>query len=187
MTNGAKPSHQGMEMLPPGRHRRTWEDLRDAYCPTTQFGQSRRQLVWEHFELATQTLRSVVPVAGVWVGGSFLTSKQEPGDIDAVYIVRAKAYDLLTDDSSRRTVALFAGDEQLKARGILVDSYVIQWAPRSTNGLITDQDHAQLLSRGYWDDWLQRHKEDRGTPPTDQDSFPVRGYVEVVLDGFATD
>lgn len=170
--------------LPPGRYRWTWEDVEAKFVPETQFGETRRQIVWQHFKFATETLRDVVPIAAVWIGGSFLSSKPEPGDVDAVYIVRGKEYDALQDVADKQLVALFSGGEQLKQRGLLVDSYVLHWTPRVSNGLETDREHRELTFRGYWDDWLQRNKLDRKAPPAAADAEPVRGYVEVVLDGF---
>ncbi|MHA7153955.1 DUF6932 family protein [Arthrobacter sp. TMN-50] len=178
--------HPSVPVLPIGRRQWSTDEIRAKFCPTPEFGQTHRQVLWQHFELATQTLRSVVPVAAVWIGGSFLTSKESPGDVDAVYIVRARAYDNLTD-VEKQQVSLFSGGEQLKARGLSVDSYVIHWAPRASNRPTTDEELEQLLSRGYWDDWLQRHKVDRAVPASDEDSYPTRGYVEVILDGYATD
>ncbi|MCP2046380.1 UNVERIFIED_ORG: hypothetical protein J3D58_000452 [Paenarthrobacter nicotinovorans] len=172
-----------VEFLHPGRYRWTLDDLAAKYLTETQYGQTRRQVIWDHFKLATETLRQTVPVAAVWVGGSFLSTKAEPSDVDAVYIVRGRAYDAL-DDESKQFVSVFNGGEQLKANGLLVDSYVIHWTPRASNGPETESDLQQLTARGYWDDWLQRHKIDRTAPATDQDAFPVRGYVEVILDGF---
>lgn len=172
--------------LTPGRYQWSAEDVLAKFCPTPPFGQTHRQFLWQQFELATETLRTIVPVAAVWIGGSFLTSKEIPRDVDAIYIVRGRAYDDLTDVDKQR-VSLFNGGGQLKARGVPVDSYVISWVPRASNGPQTDEEREQLLSRGYWDDWLQRHKVDRTAPAIDEDSYPIRGYVEVILDGYATD
>lgn len=175
----------GMAFLPPGRHPWTLDLVAAKYCPAAEYGLTHRQVVWSHFEQTTAWLRSVVPVAAVWIGGSFLSSKDEPGDVDAIYVVRGKEYDELQDDEARRTVGLFAGGGQFKSRGILVDSYILPWTPRKSNGPETDRDHHELAQRGYWDDWLQRHKADRKAPATDEDALPVRGYVEVILDGFS--
>lgn len=170
--------------LQPGRYQWTWEDVEVKYLPETEYGQTRRHVIWEHFKLATETLRSVVPVAAVWIGGSFLSSKAEPSDVDAIYIVRGKDYDSLQEDEDRQVVSLFSGGEQLKARGLLVDSYVFHWTPRASNGPQTDREHNELTARGYWDDWLQRNKMDRTAPAVEADARPVRGYVKVILDGY---
>ncbi|WP_159619885.1 DUF6932 family protein [Arthrobacter zhaoguopingii] len=172
--------------LSPGRHRWTMEEIVALYCPEPEFGQTQRQIVWQHFELATRSLRSIVPVAAVWIGGSFLSEKERPGDVDAVYIVRGKAYDNLSDEM-KQAVSVFAGSGILKDNGYAVDSYLFAWRPRPSYSADTDGEREELRSRGYWDDWLQREKIDRSAPLVDEDSFPVRGYVEVILDGFATD
>lgn len=169
--------------LPPGRHPWTLDEVEKRFCQTTAFGLTRRNYVWDQFREVTEHLRSVVPVAAVWIFGSFLSSKSEPDDVDAVYIVRAKEYDQLPDPS-RQAVALFNGGSLLKGKGFMVDSYVLQWSPRPSNGIETDEHAEQLMWRGYWDDWLQRHKVDRQAPASDLDALPVRGYVEVILDGF---
>ena len=180
----SKMSVEDVEFLLPGRYRWTLDDIAAKYLPETQYGQTRRQVIWELFKVATETLRQTVPVAAVWIGGSFLSTKAEPSDVDAIYIVRGKAYEALHDEQDRQLVSLFSGGEQLKARGLLVDSYVFHWTPRASNGPRTDSERQELTARGYWDDWLQRHKLDRSTAATDEDALPVRGYVEVILDGF---
>lgn len=173
------------EFLPPGRHQWTMEMVAARYCPSPEYGQSHRQMVWEHFQWATAWLRGVVPVAAVWIGGSFLSTKSHPGDVDAIYIVRGKEYDELQDETAKQTVGLFVGGGNFKSKGILVDTYVFVWRPRTSNGPETDQERQDLVHRGYWDDWLQRHKADRKAPATNEDALPVRGYVEVILDGFS--
>ncbi len=180
----AKMSVGDIEFLPPGRYRWTLDDIEAKYLPETEYGQTRRQVIWEHFKVATETLRQTVPVAAVWIGGSFLSTKAEPSDVDAIYIVPGNAFDALQDDQDRQMVSLFSGGEQLKARGLFVDSYVFHWTPRASSGPQTDPERQELMARGYWDDWLQRHKLDRQVAATDEDALPVRGYVEVVLDGF---
>ncbi|WP_115790012.1 DUF6932 family protein [Arthrobacter silvisoli] len=172
------------DFLAPGRHRWTMEQVAEKYCPPADYGITHRQEVWSHFQQTTSWLRSVVPVAAVWIGGSFLSSKEKPSDVDAVYIVRAKEYDQLQDEQAKQTVGLFAGGGVFKQKGLCVDSYVLPWRPRPSNGPETDRDHIELANRGYWDDWLQRYKADRKTLATEEDALPVRGYVEVVLDGF---
>lgn len=64
--------------LPPGRWGATLDEVRDRFASVPS---SRRAEVWAEFEQALALLRSAVHVSRVWLGGSFLTSKAEPGDV----------------------------------------------------------------------------------------------------------
>jgi hypothetical protein len=135
-----------------------------------------RQALWSEFLLATELLRSVVPVFRAWIGGSFTTTEADPGDVDVTYVIRGASTPTLGPDGLR-VLRLFDG-AGLKAVGLRVDAYLLDWV--AWNGPGGLRYHAD---RGYWDDWWQRQ---RGPGPlvTLGDAVPRRGYLEVELDDY---
>ena len=67
---------------------------------------SRRQ-IWSDWNDALAVLQSAVTVHAVWIGGSFTTSKVDPGDIDVLYIVNADAVRSLQGTQETKIVTIF--------------------------------------------------------------------------------
>lgn len=171
-------------LSPPGRSRLTFDEFESQYGPGTIYcGNERRQEIWQHFIKATDMLRTTLPIAAVWIGGSFVTNKPEPSDVDAVYILNQNKYSTV-DDFGKRRAAGFAEDGWLFSRGIRVDSHVLHWLPHGELSMDDPTQEPYLKSRGYWDDFLQRYAVDKLAPLTEDSAIPKRGYLEVILDGY---
>lgn len=168
----------------PGRLQLTLDEFVLHYGPSTDFcGSEQRLKIWEQFAKVTQKLRDTLPVAAVWIGGSFVTHKVEPSDIDAVYIIDQNKYSILSETGKKR-VTLYAMDGGLFNHGIRVDSHVLDWTPHPELDWDNPLQIDYLKSRGYWDDFLQRHAEDKNAPLIEDNAIPRRGYLEVILDGY---
>lgn len=164
--------------LPPGRWGAALDEVWDRFAsgPTP-----RRAEVWAEFEQALELLRSAVHVSRVWLGGSFLTSKAEPGDVDAVFLIRADRLErAMRDDYGSKVVGLAARGHMFKeVTGLRVDSFIVPWALEDTDE-VTVPEYQQR--RGYWDDWWERRRRAPGEP-LESEAYQRRGYVEVVIDG----
>lgn len=164
--------------LPPGRWGATLDEVRDRFAtgPTP-----RRAEVWAEFEQALALLRSAVRVSRVWLGGSFLTSKAEPGDVDAVFLIRADRLEQAEQDYDDGTVVWLAASGPMfkKVTGLRVDSFIVPWALEDTDEMTVLQ---YQRMRGYWDDWWERRRSAPGEP-LESEAHQRRGYVEVVIDG----
>lgn len=164
--------------LPPGRWGAALDEVRDRFAsgPTP-----RRAEVWAEFEQALALLRSAVRVSRVWLGGSFLTSKAEPGDVDAVFLIRADRFQqAIRDDYGSRVVGLAASGGTFKeVTGLRVDSFIVPWALEDTDEMTVP---GYQKWRGYWDDWWERRRRAPGEP-LESEAYQRRGYVEVVIDG----
>ncbi|GAB1508048.1 DUF6932 family protein [Actinophytocola sp. KF-1] len=64
-------------------HRATWEDLEAIFGGTAE----RKSMLYVARGRLEAMIADSVPVAAVWVNGSFVTSKQKPSDIDVVVII----------------------------------------------------------------------------------------------------
>ncbi|GAA4698084.1 DUF6932 family protein [Nocardioides nanhaiensis] len=165
--------------LLPGRWPATPQDIETYFVNGLS---DRRQRIWADWLELTQALREATldQVATAWLGGSFFTDTDEPGDIDCVYIVdwvvllAARAH-----ADAAQFLEVVATSQACDAFDLLVDSYILEWHPFA--GVQPPQAAKDYLERrGYWDDlWSRRRSTDQR-----EDSLPVHGYLEVTLDGF---
>jgi hypothetical protein len=65
--------------LPPGEHEATWEEVVD------RFGSNRRRRQLLDGLGEALTLLAAAGCSKVWINGSFVTDKEEPGDFDVVW------------------------------------------------------------------------------------------------------
>lgn len=180
--------------LPPGRHRCTERELFETFVEADEFTPSlSRAALWEHWQVGRDLLRSAVKVHCAWISGSFTTAKMSPRDIDVTFIIsesdrRQRSVDDLkvVESFITRVRDPLRPKEVIPAHGLMIDSYVINWAPHhpSATGLGVDYcTYAQ--DRGYWDDWWSRQRRSgKGKTPTPSDAVPRRGYLEVIFDDF---
>jgi len=77
--------------LPPGIHEVTWEEVVD------RFGWNRRRR--ELIDGLTDAIALLVNVgcSRIWLNGSFVTAKEEPGDFDAVWDMQGVDLDQLDE------------------------------------------------------------------------------------------
>lgn len=149
-----------------------------------------RSAIWSDSNDALATLQSAATVHAMWIGGSFTTSKLDPGDIDVTYIVNAdKARALQVEqEQEKKILSIFNTPGLVKSElGLNVDSYLLfwEWVP-SPFGMNSFQDR-YYRARGYWDDWWQRVQQGpKGSPPIPADAVPRRGYLEVPVSDYIT-
>lgn len=168
--------------LPPGRFRATVDELAEAFATNDH----RRALLTEWLH-ATDLLRDATPVCVAWIGGSFLTSKDLPGDIDSLYMIDAQHVPPPDSDAGQVLTAFSTPGFLTDKMQLRVDSFLLLWHSNATPA----NDHPDIRSyyvrRGYWDDlWSKQRSGPKGATPQRLDSHPRRGYVEVILDGFHT-
>lgn len=172
------PAFDSEGFLPPGRFPATFDEVQSSLLTT-----ARRREVWEDFLDVTTVLMSTgEPVCAAWLGGSFVSAKPDPGDVDVVYLIR---HDVLMSPSQElRTIVGDLTTQRLRQDGFDVDTYILPWVPfagpdpsRWTREYIDYQ-----RGRGYWDDfWMRRRAAD---PRSELNTHPRRGYLEVTLDGY---
>lgn len=179
--------------LPNGRHRVTEAEIHARFVAHPDFAASTtRSASWDEYELGRDLLRSKLRVHAVWFGGSFLTSKVQAKDIDALFIISGRDYNRLSP-SDKTVVDGFrakTGPMGATVRGhglTQLDSFLLPWFPFYDFDPFNVPDHrAYAVARGYWDDFWQRDRFNKpdGKPPHWKDALPVRGYLEVELDAF---
>jgi hypothetical protein len=169
--------------LPVGRYPVSLAEIHDEFVAGKA---PAREKVFNDWQKATALLRQHVPLLAAWVGGSFVTSKAEPDDIDCVYWVDyMELSSARLRPASARMVEVFANHELRKLVGLQVDTFVIAWycCPDTSQAMPHTWDYWSM--RGHWDDfWSRMRSGPKGAPVVRDDALPRRGYLEVIFDGF---
>lgn len=166
--------------LPHGRFQATADEVAAQYATN-----EHRIALWSQWLAATEVLRGAVLVSSAWLGGSYFSTKDEPGDIDCVYVVDVERIELL-EDSGRALLQFFANNQLRNVFGYQIDSFLLAWQSNPTTAPRGPQDYQYLQARGYWDDlWSKMRTGNKNSQPTRLDSLPRRGYLEVMLDGYS--
>jgi hypothetical protein len=175
------PDLSATGLLPLGRYECVESEIEARFVCEARFTPSTSRVgIWRDFKAARVALEAIVPVLAVWLGGSFLTAKLDPDDIDALFLVDERVYPRLSP-RDRVWVTAFSTKNALKSwTGWRVDSFVLPWAPFPEPAPTRPDQASYYLFRGYWDDWWQRVQVSvPGTPSLPADSIPQRGYLEV--------
>lgn len=174
-------------LLPLGRYGASLDSLKQEYVDHPRFASSTtRTEIWQHFLAATEGIRSVVPVVCVWIGGSFLTSKPDPDDIDLVYWCQDELIDRIIDPQDALLLQVFAKNQLRDLGNLRVDTRYCRWHLFPEADRAHSVEHQSYVTqRGYWDDfWMRKRSGEKGDQPQLSDALPKRGYLEIPLDGF---
>lgn len=166
--------------LPLGRWPATADDLQ-AFADMPDATHRARLL--KDWGTVTAAIRDAVgSIPACWLSGSFFTTKEQPSDIDCVYLVHREALMAAQKDPDRaRFLQAVSGHGARENFDLLVDVYFLDWWPRPGIHRGSDDRRTDYLeNRGYWDDLWSRNKD--SDPKTSR--LPRRGYLEVILDGF---
>lgn len=140
-----------------------------------------REDIWRNWLVLYQLLVGIVgDIPAIWIGGSFISNKVTPGDIDSVFFIHPSIIEADYSEVEHKFLGLVANNnvEQL---GIKADTFIVPFAPPKDAsfpevGTIT---YMYALRRGYWDNLWEARRGD-GTAPL----LPfARGYLEVISDG----
>lgn len=168
-------------LLPPGRYAASLDELHAALVKST--GSAVRHEIWEEWAQHRMVIESLTGgIARMWVGGSFVSSKPDPGDVDVTYLLRARTYDAL----DRETLADL-DDLTLRGwcveQGMRVDALLLRLPERlpvsqMAPGQLNPIESESFRDIGLYDEVWQCVK------PASANSLPGewrRGYVEVLL------
>lgn len=158
-------------VLPYGRYLTTFEEIASRYVPAND---QNRSDIWDSFLQSVETAKTTFgSVVGVWIGGSFITSEENPHDIDVVFLVQDEAYQYaMSSNKGRFFVRLLLQGEIER-----VDSFLMKVPPTD----IGDSEYAYLRLRGYWDQFWSKTRFEEGN---DRWLYPASGYLQVVIDGY---
>jgi hypothetical protein len=166
-------------LLPRGRFVATIDEVEESFVKADHFrGSATRQQVWDDFLALVELLRrkrARMPAA--FLGGSFTSDVLDPSDVDTSVLI-----DQTRISSPKTWDDLAKIARGAKPAGLKLDAFLINWRPEGDQ---SPESLAYHRSRGMWDDWWQRHvpKPDR-LPPLRHHAMPLRGYLEVIVDGY---
>lgn len=174
--------------LPLGRHHCSLTEAKAHLVDHPQFtGSVSRPQIWQHWLIAKDTLKAVVPIHAAWIGGSFTTTKAEPDDMDVVFVINANAASTLAG-ASRDLVWRFSRGSQFHKPARRLDTFILEWTPIAEPGALRQvEDESYFAWRGHWDDFWQRQRSgSKIDPVVPADAIPRRGYLEVRFGGYTT-
>lgn len=163
-------------VLPHGRYLATMDELEKTYVPIAD---ANRRAIWDAFQQVTDIVRQVYgKLAAVWLGGSFITSEEQPHDIDVVYLVDESSYGKGITDSRGQfvTQVLLRRSPATDKLNPLVDAYLFPVPPTTI-----DNNYNYSAARGYWDQFWSKTRFEGGDKRW---LYPAAGYLEVMIDGY---
>lgn len=163
-------------VLPLGRYSCSLDDIRERYVPDDD---ENRSAIWDGLLTVVSLVKETVgSIAELWIGGSFITSEENPHDIDVVFFFKE---DRIKSVDSRGAFLLnllsgrFGSDLRISS---YVDSYMIVVPPTEFEN---DTKRGYTPWRGYWDQfWSKTRFEDDDK----RWLYPAAGYLEVMIDGY---
>jgi hypothetical protein len=180
--------------LPVGRYSCTPEEAQDQLVADPRFANSRtRAELWRNLEkylaqffALEDKYADVLPAPlldRVWLGGSFVSAKLDPRNVDATLIVNQEARTALR---GKPGVGLFARSRDSVLAEYKVSRLFLNYEPVVHVFRLNEMEDSErnyLAGRGAWDDWWQRRRGD-GKPegPTVETCAPRRGYLEVAFE-----
>lgn len=163
-------------VLPLGRYSCSLDDIRKRYVPDDD---ENRFAIWDGLLTVVNLVKETIgSIAELWIGGSFITSEENPHDIDVVFFFKE---DRIKSVDSRGAFLLnllsgrYGSDLRISS---YVDSYMIVVPPTEFEN---DTKQGYTPWRGYWDQfWSKTRFEDDDK----RWLYPAAGYLEVMIDGY---
>jgi len=150
-------------------------------------GSTTRSDIFRDFLSAVAIFNAYSPgiIESVWVGGSFVSGKRDPDDIDCLFILNEQLFDALPSNTKRNKIRDLGKKNFVRDHlGLAVEAFVlirkVVGNPWEKGGVTRDAAGYTEI-RGAWDDWWLRTNTspDPSNPPTAADAGPIRGYLEV--------
>jgi hypothetical protein len=122
----------------------------------------------------------------LWLGGSFVSAKLDPGNIDATLLIDTRAERVVRGKpGSKWLTTAFQSRARMRDK-FGVSPLRIGYQPVAhifEPERFTPDERTYFTQRGVWDDWWQRcrlpDRNDRS--PSEESATPARGYLEVRL------
>lgn len=147
------PALESNGLLPPGIHRCTGGEIKATFVDKFPGSTTRPKLI-DGWRLHRRALAEISSPRHQWVDGSFVTSKQDPADIDVASFLDGLAVDALEPHMFQLLRVLTGGNYTRQAWGC--DSYLVTIYP---SGHV----HHDLYrrTRDYWKNWFGRTRDGR--------------------------
>ncbi|MFC8760115.1 DUF6932 family protein [Streptomyces sp. NPDC057193] len=192
------PSFAANGFLPLGRYSVSFDEAESLLVSAREFRDSAtRAGLWNGFldyvdcflaleEAYANELNGRTLVHRVWLGGSFVSAKPDPGNIDATLLIDMRAErSIRGKPGSKWLTKAFQSRDRMKEK-FGVSPLRIGYQPVAhlfQDERLTPEERTYFTQRGVWDDWWQRCRlpDQTDRSPSEQSAAPARGYLEVRL------
>ncbi|MGW3953412.1 DUF6932 family protein [Streptomyces sp. NPDC004752] len=192
------PSFAANGFLPLGRYSVSLDDAESMLVRAPQFrGSATRGKLWtglhdyleRFFALEDQyldVLDGLTLMHRLWLGGSFVSAKIDPRNIDVTLLIDARAEHAVRGRPGSKwlTTAFKSRDSMKKTFGI--SPVRVGYRPVGhvfQPERMAPEERTYFMQRGVWDDWWQRCRlpDQADSSPSEESAVPARGYLEVRL------
>ncbi len=184
--------------FPPGRYSVTMDEAQALLVDAERFRSSaRRSELWSKFQeyignfvlledQYEEILEGRALIHRIWLGGSFVSVKPDPRNIDATLLIdEAAEKSIRRNPGSKWLTRAFQSRENMRQKfGVSPVRIGYRTVPHVFEAkMLTAEDAGYFRERGVWDDWWQRCRLRDGSDPAPsaESAMPVRGYLEVRL------
>ncbi|WP_445524689.1 DUF6932 family protein [Streptomyces cyslabdanicus] len=192
------PTFAANGFLPLGRYSVSLDEAESMLVSAPEFQESAtRTALWDGLldyvdrflaleDAYADVLAGLRLIHRVWLGGSFVSTKPDPRNIDATLLIDTRAERAVRGKPGSKwlTTAFQSRDRMREKFG--VSPLRIGYQPVAhifEPERFTPEERTYFIQRGVWDDWWQRCRlpgqVDRS--PSEQSAAPARGYLEVRL------
>ncbi|MEI5672628.1 MULTISPECIES: DUF6932 family protein [unclassified Nocardioides] len=191
------PLSPGNGYLPLGRHTATLAEVQAAFVDDAMFATStERPKLWANLRLylgrwvayeqqMAQHLNGANVLMSLWFGGSFVSDRLDPGNLDLMLFADGAALDACKGKPGNGALAKLSSRKAVKPE-LGIEPIVVRYRPVVSPFVLsrlTDQEREYVGYRGGFDDWWMRARPTgvpKGPPSADTCEWK-RGYVEVML------
>ncbi|MEU6227166.1 hypothetical protein [Streptomyces sp. NPDC047042] len=192
------PSFAENGFLPLGRYSLSFDEAESMLVSAPEFEDSAtRAVLWDGLtryldrfleleDAYIDFLRDLPLVQGLWLGGSFVTTKPDPANIDASFLINTRAeHAVRGKPGSKWLTTAFQSRNRIREK-FGVSPLRIGYQPVAhifEPKRFTPDQRTYFMERGVWDDWWQRCRlpDQSDRSPSEDSAAPARGYLEVRL------
>lgn len=192
------PSFAANGFLPLGRYSLSFGEAEEMLVSAPEFeNSSTRTELWDGLhdyldpfltleDAYAGALGGLPLIHRLWLGGSFVSTKLDPGNIDATLLIDTRAERALRGKRGAKwlTTAFQSRARMREKHG--VSPLRIGYQPVAhifEPERFTPEERTYFTQRGVWDDWWQRCRlpDQNDRSPSEESAAPARGYLEVRL------
>ncbi|WNZ10092.1 DUF6932 family protein [Streptomyces sp. 11x1] len=192
------PSFAANGFLPLGRYSVSFDEAEAMLVSAPEFeDSSTRTELWgglRNYLDPFLTLEDTYAVAlgglslihRLWLGGSFVSTKLDPGNIDATLLIDTRAERAVRGKRGAKWLTTAFQSRARMREKFGVSPLRIGYQPVAhifEPERFTPEERTYFTQRGVWDDWWQRCRlpDQDNRSPSEESATPARGYLEVRL------